>query len=95
MVNSALTMEDDIGLQAEVYRYQADLKREHNTARELAALKYKYQCQRQDSWSSARHLAAANAYHRLYLDILQEQIHKEGPPGGQQDIAVRQLTSTM
>jgi hypothetical protein len=43
MVNSALTTEDDIGLQAEVYRYRAGLKREHNTAQELAALKYKYQ----------------------------------------------------
>jgi hypothetical protein len=95
MVNSALTTEDDIGLQAEVYHYRAGLKRECNTARELATLKYKYQRQRQDSWSSARHLAAANAYHRLYPDVLQEQIHEEGPPGGQQDVAVRQLTSTM
>ena len=45
MVNSALTAEDNIDLQAEVYRYQAGLKRERNTARELAALKYKYQWQ--------------------------------------------------
>src|SRR5882762_11865484 len=45
MVNSALTIEDDIGLQVEVYCYQAGLKRECNMARELATLKYKYQWQ--------------------------------------------------
>jgi hypothetical protein len=91
MVNTKLAEEDDVGLQAEVYRYRISIKKERTIARQMATLKYKYQRQRQDSWNSARRLAEANTYHRLYPDVIRDQIYEDGPG---QEVAVRQLTST-
>ena len=65
LTNRALRDEQDISLQAEVYRYCEGVRRTERLAKRVWDARQEYQAQRQLTWNSARRLADANAWARL------------------------------
>ena len=65
LANRALRDEQDISLQAEVYRYREGVRRTERLAKRVWDARQEYQAQRRLTWNSARRLADANAWARL------------------------------
>ena len=65
LANRALRDEQDISLQAEVYRYCEGVRRTERLAKRVWDARQEYQAQRRLTWNSARRLADANTWARL------------------------------